>query len=298
MCLSVLVNNMSISIAVATYNEEKNLPSCLDSVRDWVEEIVVVDGGSTDRTVEIAKKYGAKIIESDNPSIFHINKQKAIDACKSDWILQLDADEIVSKSLKHEIIKTLKNESTEIREQSERNQESRIKNQVDRQGQSSVISHQSSINGFWLPRRNFFLGKWLKKGGQYPDYTLRLYRKGKGKLPCKTVHEQAEVEGEVGCLKNDLVHNAYPDFTEYLRKANTYTSLTARFLSDNKVRVNLVTGVEYFVRKPIVTFVSLYLRHLGFLDGFPGFVWALFSALHHPIAYIKHWEKKSGSSKK
>ena len=102
---------MKLSVAIATFNEEENLGSCLDSVKDWVDEIVVVDGSSTDKTVEIAKKYGAKVIVRENPPIFHINKQKAIDACRGKWILQLDADERVSPELKEEILEVVKSKT-------------------------------------------------------------------------------------------------------------------------------------------------------------------------------------------
>ena len=125
---------MSLSVALATYNEEKNLPSCLEAVKDWVEEIVIADGSSTDKTREIAQKYGARVIKTTNKPIFHINKQMAIDACRGDWILQLDADEIVEPSLKKEIL--------------------------------TVIKKGSDFDAFSLPRKNFFLGRWLSKGGQ------------------------------------------------------------------------------------------------------------------------------------
>src|SRR5437868_11480 len=133
----------SISVVLATFNEEKNLPDCLESVKSLASEIIVVDGGSTDRTVTLAKGFDAKVIETDNPPIFHINKQKAIDKATKDWILQLDADERVTKELSDEI--------------------------------TEVISGNQKKNGYWVPRKNWFLGRFLTKGGQYPDYTLRLY---------------------------------------------------------------------------------------------------------------------------
>lgn len=153
----------TISVVLATYNEEKNLPDCLESVKDLADEIIIVDGGSTDKTVEIAKKYKAKIISTTNPPIFHINKQKAIDVATKDWVLQLDADERITKELGKEIEEKIRDKN---------------------------------VNGYWMPRKNWFLGRFLRKGGQYPDYTLRLYRNGKGHLPQKSVHEQAVVDGK------------------------------------------------------------------------------------------------------
>jgi glycosyltransferase involved in cell wall biosynthesis len=263
-------NKKIISVALATYNEEKNIARCLKSVKDWADEIVVVDGGSSDNTVKIAKKYGAKIIHAGNPQVFHINKQKAIDACKGKWILQLDADEIVSQDLQKEILKTTLN---------------------------SQLSTLNSVNGYWIPRRNLFLGKWLKKGGQYPDYTLRLYRNGKGHLPCKTVHEQTVVEGKVEYLKNDLVHYADPTFSRYIMRNNRYTSLMATLMDKEGLKLNSMNFVGYFFFKPIWWFVKTYFRHKGFVDGFPGFVFALYSSLRFPTAYIKYWESKNSNVK-
>lgn len=243
-----------LSVALAVYNEESNLTACLESVKDIADEIVVVDGGSTDKTVEIAKRFGAKVIQADNPPIFHINKQKAIDACTGDWILQLDADEVISKELKKEVV--------------------------------DVSRSKTDISGYWIPRKNYLLGKWLKKGGAHPDYVIRFFRKGKGSFPCKSVHEQIEIDGEVGYLKNNLIHNAYPTFSEYIRKANTYTTLTAKMMKKAGI-------IEYLFIKPTMTFFRLFFRHKGFMDRFPGFVWAFFSALHYPIAYIKYRELKT-----
>lgn len=261
-----------ISVAIATFNEEKNIEDCLKSVVGWVDEIVIVDGGSTDKTVEIAQKFKAKVTVTTNPPIFHINKQKAIDACHGDWILQLDADERVTVELKKEIIQTTNQQLI--------NNQSTTNNQV---------------NGYWLPRSNYFLGRFLKKGGQYPDYTLRLYCRGKGKLPCKSVHEQAVVEGRVGFLKNDLLHIADPNFSRYLLRFDRYTSLIADELVGAKLKIGFVNGLNYFIIKPVFWFLITYFRHKGFVDGFPGLVFCLFSALRFPVAYIRYWEKKNTS---
>ena len=194
----------SLSIVLATFNEEENLSECLDSVKNLADEIVIVDGSSTDATVQIAKKYGAKVKITTNKKNFHINKQMAIDMAASDWILQLDGDEQVSPELGDEILAILKDENR----------------------QSSIVNHKS-VNGYWIPRKNWFLGRFLMKGGQYPDYTLRLYKKGKGRLPQKDVHEQAEIQGKSGYLKNAILHYPYKDFSQYLNKWNRYNSLFA-----------------------------------------------------------------------
>ncbi len=246
---------MKLSVAIVTYNEEKKLGACLASVSSWVDEIIVVDGGSNDQTLSIAKQYHARIIKTDNPSIFHINKQKALEACRGEWILQLDADEVVTPKLREEIL--------------------------------SLIRF-STPNGFYLPRKNLFCGHWLKKGGQYPDYVIRLVRRGHAYFPSKSVHEQIAVDGSVEYLKNPLLHYSYDSIVEYWRKANTYISLTAQEYKEKKLPLNFFTYVEYNFFKPTVTFFSLFIRHKGFVDGYWGFLFALFSALHHPLAYARY----------
>jgi len=252
----------TISIAIATYNEEGNIVKCINAVKDWVNEIVIADGSSQDKTVQVASKFkNVKIIETTNKEIFHINKNIAIDACTSDWILQLDADEIVSVELKEEIEKILEKDPKDVKE-----------------------------NGFWINRKNYFLGSFLKKGGQYPDSTLRFFKNGKGRLPCVDVHEQPVIEGEAGHLKNDLQHYADTSFSRYLLRHNRYTTSLARELQEKKVSINWINFLNYYFFKPVFWFLMSYFRHKGFYDGFPGFVFSFYSSLRFPIAYTKYWE--------
>ena len=251
---------MKLSVALATYNEEGNLPRCLESVKSFADEIVVVDGSSEDKTRQIARRYGARVIKTVNRPMFHTNKQMAIDAASSDWILQLDADEQVDEELAKEIV--------------------------------SVIKKGSPFSAFAIKRKNFFLGTWLHKGGQYPDPVIRLFRKGKAYLPQRSVHEKMEVKGRVEQLNGHLRHFTAPTFSRYLTNANRYTSLTAEELNRKKLALNSGNFLEYFFIRPLVTFVRIYIRHKGFLDGFPGFIFALFSGLHWQIAYMKYWEAK------
>jgi glycosyltransferase involved in cell wall biosynthesis len=250
----------NISVAIATYNEENTIKTCLDSVAHWCTEIIMVDGESTDRTVAIAKKFGVKVYSAPNQPMFHKNKQMAIDRCTGDWILQLDADEVVPKELAEEIKKTLRK--------------------------------KTDINGYYFPRKNLFLGRYLTKGGQYPDYNLRLYKKGKGKLPCKSVHEQAIVTGKTGYLVTALLHNSYPDFSHYLSHFNRYTSIFADELVEEKETVTFISGLKYIFITPVCWFLLTYLRHRGYVDGFTGFVFSFFSALRFPVAYVKYLCKK------
>jgi glycosyltransferase involved in cell wall biosynthesis len=242
-----------LSIALAVYNEEKNLPSCLQSVRDIASEIVIVDGGSSDNTLAIAVKAGARVKVTDNPPMFHINKQKALNLCRGEWILQLDADETVSEALKKEI--------------------------------REVISQDSPVNGYFLPRKNYFWGKWMKKGGQYPDYLIRLVRNGRARFPSQSLHEQIEVTGETGYLVNPLLHHSYRNFRDYWRKAWHYIRLSRDDLKKRRVKKNLFVFTDYAVVRPLKTFFTLYFRHRGFLDGWRGFVFAIFSSMHHAFSY-------------
>ena len=250
-----------LSIAIASYKEAAIFERCLNAIDEIADEIVIFDGKSDDGTKEILSDYPkvkAKFV--DNNQMFHINKQMAIDACSGDWILQLDVDEVVSEKLASEIVKKINSNPEE--------------------------------KGFWINRSNYFLGKFLKKGGVYPDPTIRLYRKGKGKLPCKDVHEQAEVDGEVGHLKNDLLHFSDPTFSRYLIRQDRYTTLLANDLEKDGVKISNGSFVSYYICKPFYWFLLGFLRNRGYVDGFPGFVWALFSARRFPVAYLKLWKIK------
>lgn len=259
----------NISVVLAVYNEERMLGDCLDAVSDWAGEIVIVDGGSQDRTVEIAKKYGARVIESDNPPIFHINKQKALDAAKFEWVLQLDADEIVSPELKTEILRIIHEPQT---------------------------GPESDVMGYFIPRRNIMWGRWIKKGGQYPDYVIRLVRKRAAKFPCQSVHEQIRINGHTGYLIHPLIHYPYRSDADYWRKAASYTDLTATNMSTIKTPRNFMSFLKYMLIKPVTTFLLIYVRHKGFLDGYPGLKFALYSACHWPIAYRKFLKRHRPSN--
>jgi glycosyltransferase involved in cell wall biosynthesis len=333
-----------LSIAIATFNEEKNIIRCLKSVYDWVDEIIVVDGTSTDKTVEIIKKFDQrqkiKIYLEDNPPMFHINKQKAIDRCTKEWILQLDADEVVSEELRREIAQLLNCSIADKTKRQKNNLPGLTQLRKIRTWQVNARGETATANvAYWLPRLNFFLGKPLKKGGQYPDYTLRLYRKGVAKFPCKSVHEQVEIISnskfkipacaeasagrqnsklspqmrdpaqagqlkiknldiknsleirnlklEIGYLKSPLLHYPYPTFEEYLNKWGRYTSLEAENLKKQGFKPSFFNFIKYFFILPKIWFFKTYFRQLGFLDGFPGFVFSLFSAIRYWGIYIK-----------
>lgn len=312
-----------LSVAITTHNEEKNILRCLKSVYDWVDEIVVVDGSSTDKTINLIKKFDSqkkvKIFIEKNPPMFHINKQKAIERCTKPWILQLDADEEVSENLKKEILSTIDNNNQfqQISINFNKFQSKTSRNKLRETDRN--LSSKIQLIAFWLPRLNFFLGKPLKKGGQYPDYTLRLYRNGVARFPCKSVHEQVEIikdsklktqnsnlfenwklparppqtDAKIGYLSSPLYHYPYPTFSEYLKKWDRYNSLEAENLKKEGFEPSFLNFIKYFFFLPAFWFFKTYFRHLGFLDGFPSFVFSLFSSIRYWGIYVKIIEKNN-----
>jgi glycosyltransferase involved in cell wall biosynthesis len=264
---------MKLSLCIPTYNEEKNLHIALDSAYDIATEVVIIDGGSSDKTVEIAKSYGKKVVvyHVDNPPNFLINKQRAIEKAKEEWILQLDADEALTPELKKEIQVILSKSEESSKKHSDRDS-------------SSHAPQDDDVVGYWIPRKNFFLGRFLLKGGVYPDSVLRLYKREKAHFILKDVHEHAQVDGQVGTTKHAMEHWADPTFERYLERWNRYTTFDALQAFEKKEKL---CGKCHFIGKPFYTFLTIYFRHKGFQDGFPGFVWALFSSIRYWAIYIK-----------
>ncbi len=248
-----------ISIAIITYNEEKNIEACLNSVKDWADEIVVVDGSSQDKTREIAKKLGARVIKTTNKTFFDSNKNMAIKACQSEWVFLLDADERITPELRDEILSVV--------------------NKEPEAGQPVA---------FRLKRKNYFLGRFFKKGGQYPDPVIRLFKKGQAWLPDETVHQQLKVEGKISWLKNDLVHWATPEFSRYLLRERRYATLEALQMIKDKVALTPLTWIKYLIFRPKRTFFLIFIRHKGFIDGWQGFVFAFFSGFHHIWTFTEY----------
>jgi glycosyltransferase involved in cell wall biosynthesis len=291
----------TLSVVLATFNEEENLGVCLDSVKELADEIVVVDGTSLDKTVEIAKSYGAKVLVKDNPQMFHINKQKAIDLATGDWILQLDADERVSSELAAEI-KSFINMDEKAMDEYQKH----IPNlELFRRHQKLIEERDEKVGeqdkpyaAFFLPRANFFLGRFLKAGGVYPDGVIRLFKKGKAYLPCKDVHEQFVVDGRVGWMQNDLLHYDSPTFKKYLARNNRYTSFIATQYKDQKLSKNVFNFVKYVFVLPVHWLLSTFIRHKGFKDSWQGFVFSFFSSLRFPISYFKYLFAKNAYTSK
>ena len=255
---------MTISVVLITHNEEANLSRTLDSVltlvRDGRGEIIVLDSGSTDSTLEIARKYDARIFVEPWKG-FAGQKNSAMDKASMDWVLQLDADEALEPTLAEEI--------------------------------QAAMADSGAI-GYWIPRKNFFLGRWIKHGGFYPDRKLRLIRRGAGKFEEYGAHPTIKVDGPTGNFENALLHNAYPTLSGYIEHMNSYSSSGAEIaVAKGHRRFNLLN----IVVRPKLTFIYNYIFRLGFLDGREGLILHLYHAVYVSWKYAKAWEvgKKSGS---
>lgn len=280
-----------LSVVLATFNEEKNIGACLESVKSLADEIVIVDGSSTDRTREIAKSFGARVIKTQNYPIFHVNKERALRAASYNWVLQLDADERVTPNLREEIKTVINMTDRKIAVYQEnlpkRNLFLRHQRLLEKRD-GSIGTKEGKYAAFFVPRLNYFLGKYLMYGGVYPDGVIRLVKKNKSHFPAKSVHEQIVVDGRVGWLQNDLVHIDSPTFSRYLERNSRYINLIRDELIRDRVGRDTFEFLNYFVVKPVSWFLLTLIRHKGILDGFPGLVFSFFSALRFPRAYWRY----------
>ena len=243
----------SLSVIVITKNEERNIADCLESVK-WANEIVVVDCGSGDETVELARRYSQKVYVKPWEG-YAESKNFALQQCTGDWIFWLDADERVTTELGKEIQDLLGQDIT-------------------------------AVVGFEVPRRAYFLGKWIRHCGWYPGYVLRLFRNGSGRWSEKRVHEHLEIEGKSSRLISDLVHYTDPNLWHYFDKFNRYTTLAADDLTAEGERFRL----SQLIVRPVWQFVRMYVIKMGFLDGLQGFILCVLSSCYVFTKYAKLWE--------
>jgi glycosyltransferase involved in cell wall biosynthesis len=259
---------MTLSVAIVAMDEEANIGRTLASVR-WADEIVLVDSGSKDRTCEIAREYGARVIVEPWRG-YVAQKQYAIELCTKDWVLLLDADEEISPGLADEIRGAISNPSA---------------------------ADPNAANGYRLPRKNLFLGRWMKHGGFYPDPKLRLFRRGQGFVTGHDPHDRCELKAEVPQkthqFKNAMVHYTYPTLTLYIAHMNRYSSLGAKLAVSKGHRSFSVADI---VVRPWATFVYNYFIRLGFLDGREGLLLHLYHAVYVSWKYAKAWELSRNSS--
>ncbi len=291
---------MRLSVVLATKNEEANIARCLESVKPIASEIILYDEYSTDKTRDIAKQFKAKVLKYRHKTNFHETKQKAIDRAKGNWILQLDADEVVTPELADEIRNVIS-----FTKQEALDYESKIKfTHVLKWGlflrhQSLVESREgylgtldSEITAYFIPRRNIFLGKPLIHGGVYPDGVIRLFKRGHAWLPGKSVHELMHVKGKVSWLIHDLDHYDSPTLQRYLARNKRYVDLLSQDIAEENQSDSVIRLLDYLIIKPVTEFFSLYFRHKAVMDGYRGFIWSFFSALRFPRAYLEYLNGK------
>jgi glycosyltransferase involved in cell wall biosynthesis len=242
-----------LSVAVITWNEEARLRRCLESVA-WADEIVVVDAESTDKTVTIAREFTDHVVI--RPWVgFAPQKNAAIDHATGDFVLSVDADEEVSGELRDAI--------------------------------RQVLASPTAVDGYAVPRRNMFWGRWVRHGRLYPDWQIRLFRRGAGRFVDREVHESVEVTGLVSRLHGALVHESYRDVADFLERTNRYTTLAA----EEWVRRERSIGIRDLTLRPLGRFLSMYVVHAGFLDGWRGFLLATLYAYYVFIRSAKVWER-------
>lgn len=224
-----------LTVTVITWNEEERLRPCLESVA-WAEEIVVVDAESTDKTVELAREFTDRVWVRPWPG-FAAQKNFALDQATGEWVLSLDADERVTPELRGEI-------------------------------ETAIAG--GAADGYAIPRRNFFWGAWVRHGRLYPDYQRRLFRRGKGRFVERRVHESLEVQGPVDRLGAPLLHESYRSLETFVERSNRYSTLAA----EEWVRSGQGAGLADLALRPLGRFLSMYVLHAGFLDGWRGFLLA------------------------
>lgn len=277
---------MTLSVVIITYNEEQNiartLASLLSLVGDGRGEIIVVDSGSTDRTVDIAKSHGAKVFVEVWKG-YAAQKNSAIDKATGDWILLVDADEEVSPEMATSISKYLPI-ADKHRECATTSVRDDVADPVF--DQAFEAGSENPEDAFAFARKNFFVGRWVKHGGFWPDRKVRLFRRGYGRIEDRAVHETVKVQ-RAGHLNGALLHHSYPTLTDYLDHMNRYSSLGAEMVvAKGPVRFSVFN----IVVRPAATFLYNYVFRLGFLDGREGLLLHLYHSVYVSWKYSKAWE--------
>lgn len=253
-----MADKLKISSLIIAKNEEKNIGRCIKSQLFCIDEIIVlVDSGTTDRTAEIASSFEKVVCRQVEWKGYGVTKQEGLALASNDWIFWIDADEELTPELSDEI------------------------------NEFKVREHHCPV--YELPRRAFFLGKWIKHSGWYPGYVERIFNKKQARFSPSGVHEHLVYEGESGRLEHDLNHYTDPSIEHYYTKFNNYTSLAASDL----MNAGKTSGMSDLIIRPLFIFLKMYILRQGFLDGKEGFLLAVFSANYVFTKYAKHWELSS-----
>jgi len=249
-----------LAAAVLAHNEAADLAVLLATL-SFADELVVADAGSSDDTAAVAAAAGARVIPVVNDLNFNVNKARAVDACTSEWVIYLDPDERVSPALAAAI-------------------------------RAAVADARAPYVAYDFPRRNNYFGRRLRFGGNYPDYQLRLFRRGRGRFPCRSVHERLTVDGPVGRLDAPLDHETYPTVGAYLRKLPLFVAAGADYLGRRGARTGWAADVWYLVLRPPARFLRRWLFKLGILDGWTGFLAAVLDAVQSALTYYEYRDRR------
>ena len=280
---------MILSVVIITHNEETNIGRTLTSVQQLVSkskgEIIVVDSSSTDRTVEIAKSFGAKVFVEQWKG-YAAQKNSAIDKATGDWILSLDADEEADAELAKEIAWLLR--AIPIWRKEGVPVDSDAESQELRDRGSQIGLDEDDLNGFRIPRKNQFLNRWIRHGGFWPDSKLRFFRRGSGEFQDRAVHETMKISGVTSAVeRGSLLHHSYPTLSDYIDHMNRYSSLGAEMVV---AEGSAGFSVLNIVLRPLATFFYNYFLRLGFLDGREGLLLHLYHSVYVSWKYSKAWE--------
>lgn len=245
-------NNKKISAVVLVKNEEKNITSCLESIK-WCNEIIIVDDNSKDDTAHLIKRYGAKVIKHVLNNDFSTQRNIGLQQANNDWVLFIDADEVIHNALAFEI--------------------------------KNVISQSiNNYNGFYIKRRDILWGRELRYGEVGSTKLLRLAKKNKGNWVGK-VHEVWIIEGSVGELQNYIMHYPHQSISEFLQEINLYTDIRSKELFEMNSKFITISIIVY----PLTKFLLNYIVRLGFMDGVPGLLVAILMSFHSFLVRGKHW---------
>lgn len=255
----------NITLCLLARNEKHNLDRCFSNIGEAVDRILLLDTGSTDGTAEKAVELGAEVYRYTWDNDFSKARNSLLEKVETGWVLWIDGDEHYSESLTMEILEVTKSDTGHA--------------------------------GYRFPRKNFYFGKWMKYGRNYPDLQLKLFRKEDSGGYRNRIHEKAVLNGSTGVLKNAIEHHPYPTVDSYMIKFYEYTSLEAKKLYENEVDITFINTLKWMFFKPVFRFIKRYFLYGGFMNGIPGAFAAFFDAAGFVVRYVKLGELKNSLTK-
>lgn len=245
----------TVSVVISAFNEEAKIKQCLDSL-SWADELIFIDSSSTDATPKIAKKYTKHVYSRPNNLMLNVNKNYGFSKATCDWVMSVDADEVIPSELAREIRREIENDE---------------------------------YIGYWIPRKNIIFGKWIQHGLWWPDKQLRLFRAGRGKFPGLHVHEYVVVDGPVGELTQPFIHHNYESVSQFLRKMDTIYTVSE---VENHISSGYQLAWYDAIRFPVSDFVKIFFAQQGYKDGLHGLVLSILQAFYSFVVFVKLWERE------